>query len=185
MPRFEQEGFDPRRRRENDALDRTVPEEDRHLDPGVDLDFNRRQRDVIDRQDESGINPCDYRDPYAPSAPYDQNNDYDPNGYIEPPAPPRRFESERPADFYTDRSNTPMPTRAHHRERTSRDSRTVGRSHTPTDKHGKPPKKGKGSKKAKVGLSIFCVLLALIFILVGCATGVLGKITYNAHKENE
>ena len=24
MPRFEQEGFDPRRRRENDALDRTV-----------------------------------------------------------------------------------------------------------------------------------------------------------------
>ena len=26
MPRFEQEGFDPRRRRENDALDRTVPE---------------------------------------------------------------------------------------------------------------------------------------------------------------
>ena len=51
MPRFEQEGFDPRRRRENDALDRTVPEEDRHLDPEVDLDFNRRQRDVIDRQD--------------------------------------------------------------------------------------------------------------------------------------
>ena len=66
MPRFEQEGFDPRRRRENDTLDRTVPEEDRHLDPGVDLDFNRRQRDVIDRQDESGINPCDYRDPYTP-----------------------------------------------------------------------------------------------------------------------
>lgn len=185
MPRFEQEGFDPRRRRENDALDRTVPEEDRHLDPEVDLDFNRRQRDVIDRQDESGINPCDYRDPYAPSAPYNQNNDYDPNGYIEPPAPPRRFESERPADFYTDRSNTPTPTRAHNRERTSRDPRTVGRSHTPTDKHGKPPKKGKGSKKAKVGLSIFCVLLALIFILVGCATGVLGKITYNTHKENE
>ena len=51
MPRFEQEGFDPRRRRENDTLDRTVPEEDRHFDPGVDLDFNRRQRDVIDRQD--------------------------------------------------------------------------------------------------------------------------------------
>ena len=185
MPRFEQEGFDPRRRRENDALDRTVPEEDRHLDPEVDLDFNRRQRDVIDRQDESGINPCDYRDPYAPSAPYNQNNDHDPNGYIEPPAPPRRFESERPADFYTDRSNTPTPTRAHNRERTSRDPRTVGRSHTPTDKHGKPPKKGKGSKKAKVGLSIFCVLLALIIILVGCATGVLGKITYHAHKENE
>lgn len=67
MPRFEQEGFDPRRRRENDVLDRTVPEEDRHLVPGVDLDFNRRQRDVIDRQDESGINPCDYPDPYAPS----------------------------------------------------------------------------------------------------------------------
>ena len=185
MPRFEQEGFDPRRRRENDALDRTVPEEDRHLDPEVDLDFNRRQRDVIDRQDESGINPCDYRDPYAPSAPYNQINDDDPNGYIEPPAPPRRFESERPADFYTDRSNTPTPTRAHHRERTSRDPRTVSRSHAPTDKHGKPPKKGKGSKKAKVGLSIFCVLLALIIILVGCATGVLGKITYNAHKENE
>lgn len=99
MPRFEQEGFDPRRRRENDALDRTVPEEDRHLDPEVDLDFNRRQRDVIDRQDESGINPCDYRDPYAPSAPYNQNNDHDPNGYIEPPAPPRRFESDRPQIF--------------------------------------------------------------------------------------
>ena len=29
------------------------------------------------------------------------------------------------------------------------------------------------------------MLLALIIILVGCATGVLGKITYNAHKENE
>ena len=151
MPRFEQEGFDPRRRRENDTLDRTVPEEDRHLDPGVDLDFNRRQRDVIDRQDESGINPCDYRDPYTPSAPYNQNNDYDPNGYIEPPAPPRRFESERPADFYTDRSNTPTPTRAHHRERTSRDPRTVGRDHTPTDKHGKPPKKRQGQQKGKSG----------------------------------
>lgn len=37
MPRFEQEGFDPRRRRENDTLDRTVPEEDRHLDSEVDL----------------------------------------------------------------------------------------------------------------------------------------------------
>ena len=86
MPRFEQEGFDPRRRRENDALDRTVPEEDRHLDPEVDLDFNRRQRDVIDRQDESGINPCDYRDPYAPSAPYNQINDYNPKSHRRRPA---------------------------------------------------------------------------------------------------
>ena len=50
MPRFEQEGFDPRRRRENDALDRTVPEEDRHLVPGVALYFYLRLGVVMDRQ---------------------------------------------------------------------------------------------------------------------------------------
>lgn len=179
MPRFEQEGFNPRRRRENDALDRTVPEEDRYLDPQVDLNFNSRQRDVIDHQDGGGLNPCEYSDSYPSQASYRQNN------YIEPPAPPRRFESERPADFYTDRSDAPAPARSRDRERTSCDPHRTGRRHTGGKSGDKGPKKSKGRKKAKIGLSIFCVLLALILLLVGCATGVLGKITYNEQKENK
>ena len=45
--------------------------------------------------------------------------------------------------------------------------------------------KKKWSTGKKVAVILCSVLLALIFIFVGCATGVLGKITYNAHKENE
>ena len=45
--------------------------------------------------------------------------------------------------------------------------------------------KKKWSTGKKVAVILCSVLLALIFILVGCATGVLGKITYHAHKENE
>lgn len=172
MPRFEQEGFDPRRRKENDALDRTVPPEDLYIDPNVDLDFNRR--DVVDRQADGGVNPCAYPDDIYTPVP----------GELDTPAPPHRFESERPEDFFAAPNEAAPLQRNQPRRQTSRPSAQHPDRNDRTQRSAKPPKKGKINKKAKVGISILCILLSLIFILVGCAGSVLGKINYNPQAEN-
>lgn len=77
MPRFENEGYNPNKRRN---VDRTVPSGENYygINP-VDLNFNNRENVVKDNQ-KRGINPCDNT----------QENNY---------TAPQRFQSERATDY--------------------------------------------------------------------------------------
>lgn len=56
MPRFENEGYNPNKRRD---VDRTVPEDENYYgNASVDLNFNNKENVVSDNQ-RRGINPCD------------------------------------------------------------------------------------------------------------------------------
>ncbi len=56
MPRFENEGYNPNKRRD---VDRTVPEDENYYgNASVDLNFNNKENVIHDNQ-RRGINPCD------------------------------------------------------------------------------------------------------------------------------
>lgn len=44
MPRFDNEGFNPNRRIDNDKRDRTVPTDENYYGASVDLNFNSKQK---------------------------------------------------------------------------------------------------------------------------------------------
>ena len=44
MPRFDNEGFNPNRRIDNDKRDRTVPTDENYYGGNVDLNFNSKQK---------------------------------------------------------------------------------------------------------------------------------------------
>ena len=75
MPRFDNEGFNPNRRIDNDKRDRTVPTDENYYGTSVDLNFNSKQKG-------------DETNPY----PYgtDGYNTQSGNGYgdLRPPQPP-------------------------------------------------------------------------------------------------
>lgn len=174
MPRYENEGWNPNQRKNNDDLDRTVPLDENYYssDPYVDLNFNnrtgRRQDDVIDNQRrDTGFNPCSMPEEY-------------PSGNIEPPVQynrtetPQSFVSETPQDFMQDSKDT----RSGH----------FSRQNDRTDKPGRNKKnsgKGPNKKHLKPIQSILLMLLVLILICVGSVFPVLGKINYNDPKENK
>ena len=75
MPRFDNEGFNPNRRIDNDKRDRTVPTDENYYGESVDLNFNSKRKG-----DET--NPY----PYGTDGYNTQNG----NGYgdLRPPQPP-------------------------------------------------------------------------------------------------
>lgn len=163
MPRFENEGFDSGRSRED--IDRTVPEEENYYGYSpVDLDFNNKTRDdsVVKDNQRSGINPCD-----------DSGEDG------------RHFVSESYDDF-----ERPQKSRDRHGSG-SRGSGGNHGSHgrRSADKNGS----GKGGKKKKnkksgrlsAGKKVLIVILVLLLIIVGAAAPVLGRINYDDKKDNE
>lgn len=91
MPRFENEGYNPDRRRD---IDRTVPADENYYGYNpIDLNFNNRENPIKDNQNRQGINPCD-----------------------NVPPPTRRstvYRSETPDDFRrSDRRGNPQPQRS-------------------------------------------------------------------------
>ncbi len=92
MPRFENEGYNPDRRRD---VDRTVPDDENYYGyRQIDLNFNNRENPIKDNQNRRGVNPCD-----------------------DVPPPIRRtaaYRSETPEDFRkSERRSAPQPQRSH------------------------------------------------------------------------
>lgn len=140
----------------NDRRDRTVPKEENYYSYSpVDLNFNSREQNVVkDNQIKRGINPCDNVPPVQQ------------NSYSVPP-PVQRFQSETAGDFAP-----PAPQR-------QREPRKSGNE--------KKPKKQFHlikSKKKRITTIIIAVILALILIVAGTLSGIMGRITYNDKKEN-
>lgn len=171
MPRYENEGWNPKQRISNDDLDRTVPLEENYYsaDPYVDLNFNnrtsRRQGDVVDNQNrQQGFNPCDLQETSDELTPPERYNREE---------LPNTFVSETPQDFQqTQKAAQPGRTSQKRSRR---------------DKPGRSKKSGKNANKKKLsaGTSILLVLLALILVVVGSVFPILGKINYDEPKDNQ
>lgn len=166
MPRFDNEGFNPKKRIDNDSRDRSVPTDENYYGGvPIDLDFNNRQssNDIVrDRQNEQ-YNPNQY-------------NTY--NDELEPPVRSSRQQGINPADYgYSEEEEYSQGRdRSRSRERQHRQAPPVKRSK-------KPKKKIKGPKAVLIGIIAF--ILAIILLIVMLLNGVLGKINYDEHKDNE
>lgn len=166
MPRFDNEGFNPKKRIDNDSRDRSVPTDENYYGGvPIDLDFNNRQssNDIVrDRQNEQ-YNPNQY-------------NTY--NDELEPPVRSSRQQGINPTDYgYSEEEE-------HYQGRNRSPSRERQHRQAPPVKHSKKPKKKiKGPKSVLIGIIAF--ILAIILLIVMLLNGVLGKINYDEHKDNE
>ena len=166
MPRFDNEGFNPKKRIDNDSRDRSVPTDENYYGGvPIDLDFNNRQssNDIVrDRQNEQ-YNPNQY-------------NTY--NDELEPPVRSSRQQGINPTDYgYSEEEE-------HYQGRDRSPSRERQRRQATPVKHSKKPKKKiKGPKSVLIGIIAF--ILAIILLIVMLLNGVLGKINYDEHKDNE
>lgn len=166
MPRFDNEGFNPKKRIDNDSRDRSVPNDENYYgDMPVDLDFNNRQnnRDIVRDHQNDRYNTNQY-------------NTY--NDGLEPPVRSSRQQGINPSDYgYTQEDNyTQSRERNRSREKKHRQAPPVKRSK-------KPKKKIKSAKAIVIGIIAF--ILAIILIAVMLVNGILGKINYDEHKDNE
>ncbi len=176
LPRFDNEGFNPKKRINNDDRDRAVPDEENYYsNVPVDLNFNNRQAgsgDVVDNQS---------RNNYVDINSYINDNSDNLNGYGDDLQPPLRSQRQRYGDNQGDMLNG--------FERAGRQKAPPKRSNQGSAKsNSKPPKKKKKGKLKKgktILISIIAILLAIIVIAVSLVNGVLGKIKYDEPKENE
>lgn len=160
MPRFENEEYNPLRKRNEDDIDRTVPDDENYYGYSpIDLDFNNRERNRNVVTDNQGFNPCDNEYNYS------YNDDF---------APPVR----RPV------RNDSM----NQRQRFSSEAPMQGRDRN-GDKKRSPQKKGKSRLKIKspkdIVRIVLLILLALIILVVGCGVSVINKVNYKDKQENE
>lgn len=156
MPRFDNEGFNPNKRINNDERDRSVPDEENYYAGGRDiLDiFSDNSGDVVDRQDSVDI--------------YEYLDSFD-----APRRSPRQMEEGFSPEVLDDQD-------ARRRERAQRRSDNRGGRPAPKPKKKKPMKKAKA-----ILLGIIAFILAIIILVVALVNGVLGKINYDEKRDNE
>ena len=123
MPRFDNEGFNPKKRIDNDSRDRSVPTDENYYGGvPIDLDFNNRQssNDIVrDRQNEQ----------------YNSNQYNTYNDELEPPVRSSRQQGINPTDYgYSEEEE-------HYQGRDRSPSRERQRRQAPPVKHSKKPKK--------------------------------------------
>ena len=176
MPRYENEGWNPKRRTDNDSLDRTVPLDENYYssDPYIDLNFNNREstRNTADRN--GGLNPCDYEDIYSGGERFTAEEET-----------PQSFTSERPDDFQRTPSRRPSSSaRSNSFSGRDRHSSSGGGGGRKGGASGKP---GKGRAKKRIGVAsgILIFILVVILALVGSVFPVLGKINYDDQEKNK
>lgn len=157
MPRFDNEGFNPSKRIDNDSRDRSVPVDENYYAGGKDiLDiFSDDSGDVVDRQ-----------------------NSVDIYEYIDSFGAPKRSARQMEDDFIPEVMIDPDEER---RERAQK--RAENRKSAPTPKPKK--KKSKKNTAKKIILGIIAVILAIIILIVAMINGVLGKINYDEKRDNE
>ncbi|HCO37436.1 MAG TPA: hypothetical protein DIT11_03290, partial [Ruminococcaceae bacterium] len=169
MPRFDNEGFNPNRRIDNDKRDRTVPTDENYYGGSVDLNFNSKQKG-------------DETNPY----PYgtDGYNTQSGNGYgdLRPPQPPI-YDRQTQNEYNRYNSYNSEPER-----RQSRQNQSAPRPQRGKAPKSKPPKRAKKRKINKAG-AIFAAIVAIILVIalvaVGMVNKTLGRINYDQKVENK
>ncbi|MCM1286341.1 MAG: LCP family protein [Acetobacter sp.] len=158
MPRFENEGYNPLGKRNENDIDRTVPDDENYYGYShVDLDFNSRERNCNVVTDNQGVNPCDNKYDYS------YNDDF---------APPVRRAVQNDSMRQSFSSKAQTQSRNRNGDKNSR-----------SQKKGKGKLKIKSPKDiAKI---ILLILLALIILVVGCGVSVINKINYKDKQGNE
>ncbi len=158
MPRFDNEGFNPNKRINNDERDRSVPVDENYYAGGKDIIdiLSDNSGDVVDRQDSVDI--------------YEYLNSFD---------APKRTSRQMDKDFMPEVMRDPD---AERRERAQIESDRRRKEPAPKPKK----KKKKGKKKAKtILLGIIAFILAIIILIISLVNGVLGKINYDEKRDNE
>lgn len=169
MPRFDNEGFNPNRRIDNDKRDRTVPTDENYYGESVDLNFNSKRKG-----DET--NPY----PYGTDGYNTQNG----NGYgdLRPPQPPI-YDRQAQNEYNSYNSYNSEPER-----RQSRQNQSAPRPQRGKTPKNKPPKRAKKRKINKAG-AIFAAIVAIILVIalvaVGMVNQTLGRINYDQKVENK
>ena len=156
MPRFDNEGFNPKQRIDNDTRDRSVPDDENYYGAAdIDLGFNSRA---------SGAEVRDNQASY-----------YADNPELLPPTRSSRQQSE---GYISDVSRDFDAERRRRNEERAAERR---RRNEP-----KPKRKRRAVPKPKKILrGILAFILAIVLILSIMAGSVLGKINYDEHKKNE
>lgn len=170
MPRFDNEGFNPKRRIDNDKRDRTVPTDEDYYSEPVDLNFNSRQKG-----DE--INPYPYgTDGYNPQ----EDNPY---GDLRPPQPPI-YDRQNSGEYSPYNSQNGYG----ERERRQPQQRQSAPRRKKSKGVSKPPKR-RGKHKVNKGKAIFAAVVAIILVVAIVAVGMvdkaLGRINYDQKVENK
>ncbi|MBQ7202709.1 MAG: LCP family protein [Eubacterium sp.] len=156
MPRFDNEGFNPDSRINNDSRDRSVPEMENYYGKSNDFRFNDPVSDspVIDNQQK-----------------WVDINSY---GDIEPPV---RNQRQQQSGY------TPEVLRDFDREQ--RQQNLYDRRNQPTPKKPKKRRRKKINKPKKILYSILAIILIIILLLSLVVNGILGKIKYDDPIENK
>lgn len=176
MPRYENEGWNPKRRTDNDSLDRTVPLDENYYssDPYIDLNFNNREGKMNSPENSNGFNPCDYEDVYSGN-----NQSFSDEGLH------NTFTSETPDDFQRSQNRrAPSSSRSYGSSERDRHSSSGGNGGR---RNGKTGRGGKGPNKRKIGIAsgILIFILVLILVMVGSIFPVLGRINYDDKSDNK
>lgn len=156
MPRFDNEGFNPEKRIDNDSRDRSVPDDENYYgNVPVDLNFNSRESDEDVRDNQQAVDINSYLDDY------------------ENLGPPRRSSRRSKADFQSE---------AERDYDAERRRRIADRTGSEKPKKKTRPKLPKGKK---VLLSLVSILLAVVIIVAAMLEGALARINYDDKVDNQ
>lgn len=156
MPRFDNEGFNPNQRMNNDNRDRSVPIDENYYAGG--------EREVYDYFGNGEV--------------VDRQNSVDLNEYINSFDAPSRSQRQSQSNFvpevYRDAD-------AEQREQNQRNAEL--RRQQP--KKNKPRKKRRANRARRKLIVIIAIILAIVLAISGAINIVLGKITYNDKRDNQ
>lgn len=163
MGRFDNEGFNPNKRINNDSRDRSVPENENYYG-SKDFDIFSND-DVVDNQNATDINDLI-------------------NSFNTPIEPPQRSYRQNLQDF------TPEVERDYDREQRARNQQSANlrKSKPPKQREGKSKKPKKGlnmSPGKKIRLSVISLLLVLVLLVGGLANMALNRINYDDKVDNK
>lgn len=157
MPRFDNEGFNPNKRINNDGRDRSVPIDENYYAGGeFTLDsYDDNSGDIIDRQ--GNVDLYEYIDSFSA---------------------PRRSERQSANDF------VPEVLRDYDAERRAQNEANA-RSRDRQPKPQRPKRRHKISFGKKLLLSVISIILVIVLAMTGMVNGVMGKITYDDKRDNQ
>lgn len=169
MPRFDNEGFNPQQRINNDTRDRSVPEDENYygFDPN-DINFDMfSSSPVRDKQtpSQNTYDPSQYKDAYSQG--YGNRDDL---------APPVRSQRQNQNGYRAEVA------RDYDAERRSRNVRQA--SNRPKQRVKKPPKKLNFGTGKRILTAVCSLFLVLVIAFVGLANLALGRINYDEAKDN-
>lgn len=162
MARFDNEGFNPKKRIDNDSRDRSVPEDEKYYsNNSFDIFSNG---DVVDNQNASDINDLinSFNNPIEPPQRSSRQNDYN-------------FTPEVQRDYDKEQ-------RARNRQNANIQKNNQGRQKPPKNKK---PVFGNISLGKKIKLSIISVILVIVLLIAGLANTALNRINYDDKIDNK